>query len=82
MVFGLDPSRIFDYLPLLPLWPGFVIDTLFYAAIWFGVFFGFVSARRFIRVRRGRCRRCGYDLRGELEQGCPECGWQREESAA
>jgi len=51
-------------LPLRPIWPGFLIDTLFYAAIWFGVFFGFSSAKRFIRVRRGRCPRCGYDLRG------------------
>jgi len=77
-------------LPLRPIWPGFVIDTLFYAAIWFGVFFGFASAKRAIQRRRGRCPRCGYDLRGQLEEvrdqksevigaraGCPECGWGR-----
>jgi len=68
-------------IPTCPRWPGFATDTLFYAAIWFGVFFGFTSAKRFIRVRRGRCPRCGYDLRGNLGAGCPECGWQREESA-
>jgi len=64
---------------LCPLWPGFVIDTLFYGAIWGGVFFGFTSAKRFIRARRGRCPRCGYDLRGNFSAGCSECGWQREQ---
>jgi hypothetical protein len=72
---------------------GFVTNTLFYAAIWFGVFFGFASAKRAIRRRRGRCPMCGYDLRGQRhegtpgearrhegqEAGCPECGWGREE---
>jgi len=23
-----------------------------------------------------RCRRCGYDLRGQIEPRCPECGWE------
>ncbi len=27
-----------------------------------------------------RCLSCGYDLRGDLAQGCPECGWRREAS--
>ena len=84
-------------LPLRPIWPGFVIDTPFYAAIWGAIFFGFASAKRAIRRRRGRCPRCGYDLRGGVMSdkrlamsgetatstaGCPECGWNREESAA
>jgi len=56
---------------------GLMIDTLFYAAIWFGVFFGFTSAKRAIRRKRGRCPRCGYDLRGDLAAGCSECGWGR-----
>ncbi len=77
-------------IPLCPTWPGFVIDTLFYGAIWFGVFFGFTSAKRFLRIKRGRCPRCGYDLRGQrsavrdqrsdvsgARAGCPECGWNR-----
>ena len=56
---------VLDGLPLRPIWPGFVIDTVFYAAIWFGVFFGFTSGKRFLRAKRGRCPRCGYDLRGQ-----------------
>jgi len=67
----------FRRIPLHPIWPGLLFDTLFYAAIWFGVFIGFTGARRFIRAKRGRCPRCGYDLRGQLAQGCPECGWNR-----
>ncbi len=58
-------SRPVRFLPFDPIWPGFVIDTLFYGAIWFGVFFGFSSAKRFLRIKRGRCPRCGYDLRGQ-----------------
>jgi len=69
-------------LPLRPIWPGFLIDTIIYAAILFGVFLGFTSAKRFIRAKRGRCPRCGYDLRGQLAQGCPECGWNRKEAKA
>jgi hypothetical protein len=84
--------RLPTALPLCPLWPGLVIDTLFYAAIWFGVFFAQGMAKRAIRRKRGRCPRCGYDLRGHrhegtpgeprrhegLAAGCPECGWGRE----
>jgi hypothetical protein len=61
----------------------FLIDAVFYAAVWFGLLFGFArlaSAKRAIRRRRGRCPRCGYDLRGALENGCPECGWNRQSS--
>jgi hypothetical protein len=77
-----DPlsTKALAFLPLRPIWPGFVIDTLFYAAIWFGVFFGFASAKRAIRRKRGRCPMCGYDLRNALDKGCSECGWQRQAS--
>ncbi len=34
--------------------------------------------RQRLRAKRGRCLACGYDLRGNLEHGCPECGWRRE----
>jgi hypothetical protein len=87
--FSSFPSE--PFFPLRPIWPGFAIDTLFYTAIWGGVFFGFAGAKWAIRRRRGRCPRCGYDLRGHghegtpgeprrhegLGAGCPECGWGR-----
>jgi len=64
-------------LPLKPIFPGFLVNTLFYAAIWFGIFFGVAALRRFIRKKRGRCVKCSYDLRGQFDKGCPECGWRR-----
>ena len=66
--------------PFWPIWPGFAINTLFYAALLWLVFCGPLAVRRHIRRRRGRCLKCGYDLRGELDAGCPECGWGREET--
>jgi hypothetical protein len=60
-----------------PLWPGFLVDTILYAATWFAICFGRAPAKRFIRTKRGRCPQCGYDLRGALEKGCSECGWGR-----
>ncbi len=70
-------------LPLRAIWPGFVINTLFYAAILWLLAFGPFAARRFIRDKRGRCIKCGYDLRGTSggRGGCPECGWRREAAA-
>jgi hypothetical protein len=29
------------------------------------------------RKRRGLCPVCEYELRGHLDNGCPECGWRR-----
>ena len=69
-------------LPLRPLWPGFAVNTLFYTAVLWLPLCGPFVLRRQIRRRRGRCIRCGYDLRGDLDAGCPECGWNREESRA
>jgi len=66
-------------LPFRPIWPGFAINTVFYAAILFALCFGFVQGRRIIRLRRGRCPKCAYDLRGSESGKCPECGWRRNE---
>ncbi|MFI4881408.1 MAG: hypothetical protein ACIAQU_02360 [Phycisphaerales bacterium JB064] len=62
-------------LPLLPLWPGFLINTLFYALLLFIAWRTPIFVRRTLRRRRGRCVGCGYDRDG-LDPGaaCPECG--------
>ncbi len=65
--------------PLHPIWPGFAINAVFYAAILSLVMLGPFAARRMIRRKRGLCIKCGYDLRGDFSAGCPECGWQRED---
>ena len=60
-------------LPLRPVWTGLVVDTLLYATAAFAslTLAAWLLERR--RRRRGRCRACGYDLRG-IEGRCPECG--------
>lgn len=72
--------------PLAVIWPGFLMDALFYGALWFGLIVGLGATKRALRTRRGLCPMCAYDLRGgTLEagrlchriQGCPECGWNR-----
>ncbi len=65
-------------LPLLPIWPGFAVNTVFYAALLWPLICGPFALRRHLRRKRGLCVACGYDLRGDLTRGCPECGWRRE----
>ena len=68
-------------LPLTPLWPGFAVNTLLYGIILWLLIPGPFVLRRRIRIRGGRCPQCGYDLRGDLQRGCPECGWNRQPEA-
>jgi len=58
----------------------FASAALYGAPLWLLVF-GPGEARRAIRRRRGRCPDCGYDLRGEYDGGCAECGWNRGRSS-
>ncbi len=70
-------------LPVVPIWPGFAINTVFYAGILWLLFAGPFALRRRSRRRRGLCVKCGYDLRGAGSTGgpdsvtCPECGATR-----
>jgi len=59
-------------LPLRPIWAGFALNTLFYAAILWLLICGPLALRRFTRVKRGLCPGCAYP-RGELNL-CSECG--------
>jgi hypothetical protein len=63
--------------PYYPLWPGFIANSLIYAALCWLVIAGLVSARAARRARRGLCTRCAYDLRGVTSGVCPECGQAR-----
>lgn len=70
--------------PVRPMIAGFVLDTLFFCmltwVIMFGPFALIRRARRRLRLMRSHCPQCAYDLRGDLEHGCPECGWRRTNS--
>ena len=69
-------------LPYRPIWRGVLINTLFYAVLLWLLIPGPFVLRRLIRLKRGRCPKCGYDLRGQLPgAGCPECGWNRQPEA-
>ena len=61
-------------LPLRPIWPGFTINTPFYAAILWLLIPGPFALRRVIRRKRGLCVACNYDLRHADHDACPECG--------
>ena len=76
-----DFQQEINFIPYRPLWPGFAINTIIYATILWLLTLGPFTARRMIRSKRGRCIKCGYDLRGNIENGCPECGWGRETEA-
>lgn len=62
-------------LPLKPLFPGFYLDTVLYASLWWAALF-WRPLRRRRRIARGQCPACAYSLAG-LPAGadkCPECG--------
>ena len=59
-------------MPRHPLWPGFAVNTSFYAPLLWLLICGPFVLRRFIRVRRGLCPACAYS-RGESDV-CSECG--------
>ena len=61
--------------PLIPIWPGFAINTIFYAALLWVLFAVPVKVRRWRRIKRAQCASCGYSLRGTPHiEKCPECG--------
>jgi len=61
-----------EFLPIRPLWPGFAVNTVFYATTLWLLACGPFVLRRFIRIRRGLCPACAYPM-GPSEV-CSECG--------
>jgi hypothetical protein len=59
-------------IPLRPLWPGFAINTLFYAAILWLLFAAPFALRRRRRIARGLCPACAYPV--GVSPVCTECG--------
>ncbi len=76
---SLEPIKLYygtyaRVLPLRPIWPGFAVNAIFYAAILWLLIPGPFALRRLVRRRRGLCPACGYDLRHGEHEACPECG--------
>src|SRR5262249_24956750 len=61
-------------LPYLMHGAAFAINTVCYAAVLWGLWLVPGLVRRRIRLRRGLCAKCGYDLRASTTGICPECG--------
>lgn len=59
-------------LPLGIDWLPFAVNTLFYAALLWPLFCASFAMRRIVRMKRGRCVKCGYPM-GESAV-CSECG--------
>jgi hypothetical protein len=59
-------------LPWKPIWPGFAINTLFYATMLWALCAVPLALRRRGRMKRGLCPACGYPI-GASEL-CTECG--------
>jgi hypothetical protein len=74
------PKRVLA-IPTKPYWPGLLGSWLVWTAALVALRLNYVVPRRMLRRRRGRCPRCGYDLQGDFDAGCPECGWNRSGSS-
>lgn len=68
-------------LPYRPRLTGLILNTALYGGMFWCAVFGPFALWRYInedqRRRLHHCPQCDYDLRGNLEAGCPECGWGR-----
>lgn len=62
--------------PVRPIWPGLLANTVFYAGALFGVLVCLRVWRTRRRRARGRCVACNYQL-GEGISVCPECGLEK-----
>jgi hypothetical protein len=72
-----DPTEFYTAthafaLPMGFIWPGFAINTVFYAVILWMLFAGPGRVRRWRRIRRGLCAKCAYPV--GASDVCTECG--------
>lgn len=61
------------FIPLSPLWPGIIFNSLFFTTIVYLLLSIFAAWRR-RRLAGIRCTTCNYDLSGLPSAVCPECG--------
>jgi hypothetical protein len=70
------PDRSIANIPFIPIPSGLSIDMGLFSCVWTAVLVWPRWMKRRIRLRRGCCPDCGYDLRGLPEEAecCSECG--------
>lgn len=76
-VYDNDPRSGMTAFPVTPIWPGLAVNSAMFGAVWWGVLWTVGEVRRRRRAGKGQCPACDYDLGGRLDDGCPECGWNR-----
>lgn len=64
-------------LTFAPIWSGLFWSSTVHAATWALILIAFPTLRRHLRLGRGHCPRCNYNLVANFLSGCPECGWNR-----
>jgi hypothetical protein len=63
-----------SFLPLVPVWPGLLVNAALFGWLWFVVLACPNMCRKRIRKLRGHCPDCGYNRREAASDRCPECG--------
>jgi hypothetical protein len=68
-------NKMFRIAPIVPIWPGFMINVIVYCLGLCAIQGGARVVRARLRSRNGRCVNCGYEV-SSLSAGdvCPECG--------
>ena len=59
------------------MWTGLLGNTLIYSLFAWVIMLSLSLTRQWNRLRSGRCPNCAYHLQDRIDEGCPECGWNR-----
>ncbi len=74
-------STLPPVLPMRPIWSGLLFNSIFHALFASLAYWLLTKPRllvvELLRMRRGCCISCGYELDFDFRSGCPECGWRR-----
>lgn len=74
MVVGVGFGHGWKRLPIMPMWPGIVVNTTMFATGAAPILLVPGWVIRWRRRRRGLCVGCGYPRSSEEREMCPECG--------
>jgi len=67
-----DRISVERMIPLRPIWPGFVMNWLFWSLAFGLLWLAVIAGRRFVRHLRRQCGSCGYPV--GTSPVCTECG--------